>query len=162
MRHSFRLTTISMLLGAVLLAACGGNVSPATGAVGAATIPGTAAKAGAPAAQPTQPPIAAASDAIINSVAAQAAKQGAPFDVATNQAALGTLLGLYAGRGDLQKVFGPPDNLDLSALLNWAATLGVSVDSAKAQLAPYGTAYKALSDATNKGTPIKVKVQAGA
>lgn len=127
----------TLLAPLVILAACG---VPGVGQTPAAT----------------RAPIVAASQ--VADVAAQAARQGAVIDAASEQGSLGTLLGVYERRDDLQRAFGGLDRLNLTALIGWAATDGVSVDRERATLAPYRTEYLALAAATSRRGPIYVRV----
>ena len=73
-----------------------------------------------------------------------------------DRGSLGTLLGLYERRPDLQSAFGGMERLNFTALVGWAATDGVSVDAERASLAPYRTEYQALAAATSRRAPIYV------
>jgi len=97
-------------------------------------------------------------DEMATSVSKQAASQGLQIDP-SNKEALARLIRIYLVRGDLHKAFGNPEKFNLTALIQWAAGPGLTVDYDKPKLSPYANALASISSKTNAAAPIYVRVE---
>lgn len=97
-------------------------------------------------------------DEMAASVIKQAARQGLQIDP-SNKDALARLIRIYLVRGDLHKAFGNPEKFNLTALIQWAAGPGLTVDYDKPKLSPYADVLASISSKTNAAAPIYVRVE---
>jgi DNA-binding SARP family transcriptional activator len=97
-------------------------------------------------------------DEMAASAIKQAASQGLQIDP-SNKEALARLIRIYLVRGDLHKAFGNPEKFNLTALIQWAAGPGLTVDYDKPKLSPYADALASMSRKTNAAAPIYVRVE---
>ena len=97
-------------------------------------------------------------DEMAVSVIKQAARQGLQIDP-SNKEALARLIRIYLVRGDLHKAFGNPEKFNLTALIQWAAGPGLTVDYDKPKLSPYANVLATISRKTDVAKPIYVRVE---
>jgi hypothetical protein len=97
-------------------------------------------------------------DEMAVSVIEQAARQGLQIDP-SNKEALARLIRIYLVRGDLHKAFGNPEKFNLTALIQWAAGPGLTVDYDKPKLLPYADVLASISSKTNTAAPVYVRVE---
>lgn len=83
--------------------------------------------------------------ALIGAISSQMASQGSPIDRLEEGEAIAELIRIYLVRPDLQRRFGPPNTLDLSALIEWGATIGSSEESTRRELAANANTLTQLS-----------------
>lgn len=97
-------------------------------------------------------------DEMAASVMQQAAAQGLQLD-ASGKEALALVIRIYLTRGELHQIFGNPEKFNLTALIQWAAQYGTTVDHAKPKLAPHASVLNAMSAKTNPEKPVFVRVE---
>lgn len=104
-----------------------------------------------------QPSVDAALRGMVSSVVEQASKQGVQIDSAAHEALM-VLIKVYLVRPDLHQAYGETFDVNLSALVQWAATAGSTVDANKNLLAPHVTALGNMANLMSN-TPVRVKLE---